>query len=80
MFFLLIFLQDRLMVLLQWNEESQIKGEAAKWHVFASEFYNISKNTLFTEQLWMAASDFFCGVFFIFSIIKKKVVLCKKVK
>ena len=66
------------MILLQWNEESQIKGEAAKWHVFASEFCNISKNTLFTEQLWMTASDFFCGVFFIFSIIKNKSCFVQK--
>ena len=38
--------------------------------VFSSEFCKISKNTFFTEHLWMTASDFICGVLFIFSIIK----------
>ena len=38
--------------------------------VFSCEFGEISKNTLFTEHLCTTASDFICGVFFIFSIIK----------
>ena len=39
-------------------------------HVFSCESCEISKNTLFIEHFWMTASDFICGVFFIFSIIK----------
>ena len=39
-------------------------------HAFSCEFCEISKNILFIEHLWMTASDFICGVFFIFSIIK----------
>ena len=38
--------------------------------VFSCEFGEISKNTLFTEHLCTTASDFICGVFFKFSIIK----------
>ena len=38
--------------------------------VFSCEFCKISKNTFSTEHPWMTASDFICGVFFIFSIIK----------
>ena len=38
--------------------------------MFSCEFCEISKNTLFTEHLWTTASDFICGVFFVFSIIK----------
>ena len=66
------------------NEDSGIKGEIAKICrpggcnnikketlalVFSCEFCKISKNTFFTEHLWMTASDFICRVFFIFSII-----------
>ena len=39
--------------------------------VFSRKFCEISKNTLFTEHLWTIVSNFICGVFFIFSIIKK---------
>ena len=38
--------------------------------VFSCEFGEISKNNLFTEHLCTTASDFICGVFFIFSITK----------
>ena len=38
--------------------------------VFSCEFCEISKHTLFTEHLWTTASDFICGLLFIFSIIK----------
>ena len=38
--------------------------------LFSCEFGEISKTTLFTEHLCSTASDFICGVFFIFSVIK----------
>ena len=38
--------------------------------MFSCEFCKIFKNTLLTEHLWMTASNFIRGVFFIFSIIK----------
>ena len=38
--------------------------------MFSSEFGKLSKNPIFTEHLYTTASDFICGVFFIFSIIK----------
>ena len=37
---------------------------------FPVNFFEIPKNTLFIEHLWITAFDFVCGVFFIFSIIK----------
>ena len=38
--------------------------------VFSCRFCEISKNTLLTELLWTTASDFICGVFFMFAIIR----------
>ena len=38
--------------------------------LFSCEFCKISKNTLFIEHLCMTTSEFICGVFFIFYIIK----------
>ena len=38
--------------------------------VFSCEFCEMSKNTFFTVQLWTNASDFICGMFFIFFIVK----------
>ena len=51
-----------------WGLQLYLKKTLA--HAFSCEFCEISKNILFIEHLWMTASDFICGVFFIFSIIK----------
>ena len=48
-----------------------IKSQTRGHRCFPANFCEISKNTLFTEHLWPIVSNFICGVFFIFSIIKK---------
>ena len=39
-----------------WRPASLLKKEALA-QVFSCEFYEISKNTFFTEQLWATASE-----------------------
>ena len=51
-------------------------------HLFFCEFCEISKNKLFIKLLCMTASDFICGLFFIFPLSKifttKKGASCEK--
>ena len=53
-----------------WAEACNFIKKETLAQVFPCGFCDISKNTLFTEHLWTTTSDFICGVFFMFSIIR----------